>query len=41
MPYEFTNLDGQSNYWLGSWNYTTQQWDTSVVIMVYDLIGPQ
>jgi hypothetical protein len=41
MPYEFTNLDGQSNYWLGSWNYTTQKWDTSVVIMVYDLIGPQ
>jgi len=39
-PYEFTNLDPTSSYWLGSWNYSTKQWDISVVIAVYNLLQP-
>ena len=40
-PYEFTDLDPTSSYWLGSWNYSTGQWDISVVIAVYNLLQGQ
>jgi hypothetical protein len=38
LPYELTELDPSSNYWLGSWNYTTNQWDVSVYIYTYNYL---
>jgi len=37
--YEFTNLRSGANYWFGSWNYASAQWETSTVLMVVDLLG--
>lgn len=39
LPYELTDLDPTSSYWLGAWNYTTNQWDVSLYISTYDLLN--
>jgi hypothetical protein len=39
-PYEFTNLDPDSAYWFGSWNYSTSKLDMSVIISAYNLNTP-
>lgn len=40
LPYEMTELDPSSNYWLGAWNYTTNQWDVSIYLYTYNFLQP-